>query len=727
MRGKFWIVIIIFVMLSIPASIYSNVYCMRGKGEGIESELTNDWLNQGNPAIYLDRVVWTEDTQENGKTNWEIFLYVLSVDTDSDGEPNYLDDDDDGDGTPDIQDPDLDPAKIQITSAPLNQTSPAIYGDFIVWEDERHGNFDIYMYDLAKDTDRDGIPNYMDEDRPDPDPAEIRVTDNPAAQEAPSIYGTKIVWMDSRYGNKDVFIYNVITGEEALIAGLNEFYEKPPLQTNPKIYGDKVVWEEKMLYVDSEIFMYNLSVDSDEDGIPNYLDDNRQYPDPAEVQITDNTQYDNEPSIYEELIAFSRSDNVFLYDLQTGTEYKLTNSTTSQKIDGGLCSIHGSKVVWVYVWIYPNETREMDIYLYDLAKDSDKDGVPDYKDSEEDGDAALMQVTYESEKISMTPAIHSNTIVWQDKRNRSKPVEIYIFKLTENLPPELTYFYPESKSEITEGETLRLDISVSDPEEDEISYFWYLDEFLISGEDKEYYEYIPDYNSAGIHEIKVVATDNEFPVEKIWIVHVAESGLEPIEIRRIHPVINPVIIEGESIELNIWVDTYISGALEVNWSWPEDPIFDGADEITTSNGLIHSKNNYHTHIDYNESINEKQSRITVEISKGMYSVNYTWLITVLYFDDTDMDGYSDAKEVNYNSDPLDKSDTPMDTDHDLIVDFEDKDKDGDGLLDKHDGAALDVDKQLDANPDSSIGIITMIISLILVIIAIVTLPGISKP
>ena len=38
--------------------------------------------------------------------------------------------------------------KISVTTSKGDQISPAIYGDIIVWQDNRNGNWDIYGYDL---------------------------------------------------------------------------------------------------------------------------------------------------------------------------------------------------------------------------------------------------------------------------------------------------------------------------------------------------------------------------------------------------------------------------------------------------------------------------------------------------------------------------------------------------------------------------------------------------
>lgn len=40
----------------------------------------------------------------------------------------------------------------QITTNPSSQSNPDIYGDKIVWQDKRNGNWDIYLYDLSTNT-----------------------------------------------------------------------------------------------------------------------------------------------------------------------------------------------------------------------------------------------------------------------------------------------------------------------------------------------------------------------------------------------------------------------------------------------------------------------------------------------------------------------------------------------------------------------------------------------
>ena len=711
MRRTVFTILMASFMLSMLLVVQLDERHLNAMAEGIESNLTDDEQPQQNPAIYGDRVVWAENIYESGSWDWEIFLYNLSTNS-----------------------------KIRITYNEFDQFNPKIYGDIIVWEDGRHEPyFDIYMYDLNVDSDYDGVPNYLEVERPHPDPAEIRITDDPVHQERPAIYGTKIVWVDLRYDNRDVFLYDLISGKEAIIAGFNETDDPKyrPSQDNPRIYGDKVVWEdEKFSEGVWEICMYNLSTDTNGDGVPNYLDDDRSDPDPAEERITSSPESDHSPSIYDDKIAFVRSDNIFLYDLKTKTEYTLTESIPGKKIDGKFCSFHGTKVVWAY-----DVAGLKDIYLYDLTLDSDGDDEPNYRDPDKPSpDPAIVRITNESETISMRPAIYTNKIVWQDNRNLSKPSDsdIYVYTLTANLPPKIMYSVPDFTSEINEMEPLAFAVSTSDPEGDNLTFTWFLNEVQLIEEEGDHYEFIPDYDSAGVHEVKIVVSDGEYPVEWIWLVYVNESVIYPLSITKIDPVINPMIIEGEEITFNI--EAVYFGFNDVstkNVSWTNiTPIDDfvafnniSAETHTLYDipyGEINSTATYSSRIYYNISNVFKRFNITIEITAGIHSTYYTWVLTILYLDDLDMDGYSNNIEVTWNSDPLDETSTPTDLDKDLIVDAEDDDKDGDGFLDKYDAFPLDPNKQLDGKSDISLEILFIIITLILVIVAIVTLPRILK-
>jgi beta propeller repeat protein len=678
---------------------------------GTEINLSNDTNSQGEPAIWGSRVVWAESIMDDGSSNWEIFLYDLSLDSDSNGTPNFLED----------PRPEPDLAKIRITYNISDQLNPEIYGDIIVWEDNRHGNFDIYMYDLAEDTDDDTVPNYLELIRPDPDPAEIRITEDPAHQEDPAIYGSKIVWVDKRNGNKDIFIYDIISGEEIILAGQEETGDPKyrAKQDKPDIYGDKVVWVDDGYSAGSwEICMYTISVDTDGDGIPNYMDEHRPVPDPAEERITSTSESENSPCIYQNFIAYVRSNNVFLNDLNTNEEFQLTTSSISQVIDGNICDIHGSKVVWAY------DEGAKDLFVYDLALDTDSDDTPNYRDDDTlDPDPAISQVTNESETISMVPTVFLNKIVWHDSRNSTR--DIYIFVLTENLPPEITDFSPDYIPEILDTGSFNFTITATDPELGTLTYTWFVDSQEQTGEDTDSFELLPKGSTKGTSEIKVVVSDGEYSTEKIWQISIIETNVAPPIIIEIDPVFNPSYVEGKEVTFGIRAKDEDSSVLGFAWYKDEGLIHIQSYNLTSS-GEVYGEFTHGTQLDETGSDYTENYNITIEVRDGKFSATYTWTVTVLFFTDADMDGYSDSLEKTMGSDPMVYSDTPLDTDSDLIVDTEDDDKDGDGLADEHDTEALDPEKQLDGQPDYSVEIMFIIITVVLLVAVLIILSRRSR-
>jgi len=111
----------------------------------------------------------------------------------------------------------------RITDDSANQWDPAIYGNRIVWMDERNlatAGLDIYMYDLLTST-------------------ETRITDDPEIQWMPAISGDRIVWTDYRNlvpAGTDIYMYDLLTGTETRIT------DAPDHQWDPAIYGNIIVW-----------------------------------------------------------------------------------------------------------------------------------------------------------------------------------------------------------------------------------------------------------------------------------------------------------------------------------------------------------------------------------------------------------------------------------------------------------------------------------------------------
>ena len=268
----------------------------------------------------------------------------------------------------------------QITTNTAHQASPAVYGDIIVWTDERniiggYGGRNIYMYDLSTGT-------------------ETGIAPIPFNQVLPAVYGDIIVWQDGR-NTWDIYMYDLSTSTETPIT------TNPATQADPAVYGDIIVWEDKRNGWDNgDIYMYDLSTG-------------------VETQVTTNPANVLYPAVYGDIIVWTDNRNrngdidmygnwdIYMYDLSTGAEAQVTTNTAHQAYP----AVYGDIIVWED-WRngYPNR----DIYMYDLST-----GVE-------------TQVTTDTADQAI-PAVYGDIIVWTD--NRTGNYDIYMGRISSAPPP----------------------------------------------------------------------------------------------------------------------------------------------------------------------------------------------------------------------------------------------------------------------------------------------------
>ncbi|RLF35714.1 MAG: hypothetical protein DRN03_04780, partial [Thermoplasmata archaeon] len=106
-----------------------------------------------------------------------------------------------------------------------DQKDPSISGSItegykIVYQDDRNGNWDIYLYDTSNGS-------------------EIQITTDRKHQILPRISGDIIVWQDNRNGNWDIYMYNLSSGEETPVATS----QNP--EVKPEVNERWIVWYEE--------------------------------------------------------------------------------------------------------------------------------------------------------------------------------------------------------------------------------------------------------------------------------------------------------------------------------------------------------------------------------------------------------------------------------------------------------------------------------------------------
>ena len=160
----------------------------------VETQVSpNQYYGYEKPAIWENRVVYVS---HRGGENWDVFmtnLETINVET-------------------------------RITNNPSMQWMPKIYSDHIVWQDNRNGNWDIYMYTISTAT-------------------ETRLTSEPLDQVLPSIWGDNILWQERAVdGFWYIVHHDLITGLSRRIVRTEVSADDGPLwlELDGRYYGSNV-------------------------------------------------------------------------------------------------------------------------------------------------------------------------------------------------------------------------------------------------------------------------------------------------------------------------------------------------------------------------------------------------------------------------------------------------------------------------------------------------------
>lgn len=259
-----------------------------------------------------------------------------------------------------------------------DQVEARIQGQRVVWADMRSGNYDIYMYDFTEPV-SDGTA----------------ICTELASQREPAVYGERIVWRDERIGQPGIYLSEPVEGVRqtySISVGVNA-----DDKVQPAIYADLVVWADKTSQADYDIRVYDLAVDTDQDGTPNYRDADRPSPDPAETTLCNATGNQERPAIYMKTVVWEDNRNygttgtdLYAKTLPNGQEQVVCQRPENQQRPSIFC---GSKIVWE-----DYRTGNSDVYLAAL----------------QDGGWVEQSPLFAGPGDQKSPSIYGNNVVWFD-------------------------------------------------------------------------------------------------------------------------------------------------------------------------------------------------------------------------------------------------------------------------------------------------------------------------
>ena len=331
------------------------------------NNITDNSSWQLHPDIWRDRIVWEDYRNEPlswgapGTKNADIYMYNTSSKN-----------------------------TIQLISNDSDQRNPDIWRDIVVWEDYRNGDADIYYIDLNE-------PG-----------TEIRLTTSSEDDTLPSVYKNKIVY----FQGTDLMLYDL--DEEKNYTLRDTTYGKEHLT----IYGDKIVWSEETNWPNADVFLFNLSEDSDSDGIYDYKDqDNTELENSTYPIATESNINEHSPSIWFDTLTWVErrggDNDIYMRDINRHPEVISQNGSQEEEP-----VIYGGRIL--YVEQYENETgvNTKDIlWCYDRY------------------DSSEFKIAEVSSGNIRAPSIYENRTVWEQS-NETGIYEIY-HEYLENRPPEI--------------------------------------------------------------------------------------------------------------------------------------------------------------------------------------------------------------------------------------------------------------------------------------------------
>lgn len=205
--------------------------------------------------------------------------------------------------------------RFPICTAVGEQANPDIYGDMVVYSDDRNdpdgtisNDCNVYMYDIS--TGEESV-----------------VASETWGQGNPSIWGDTVVWVDwrnqsSQWQNSDIYMKDLSTGVESVVAS-ETFREQEPV-----VWGDYIVYRANDTYDD--VMLYQIST-----GERTVVFEGEQTGVNSWVQAYD-------PYVYDGKVAYSKQT----YDQVNGHRYAIMMYDIATSEETTVSTVHNSTNRW---------------------------------------------------------------------------------------------------------------------------------------------------------------------------------------------------------------------------------------------------------------------------------------------------------------------------------------------------------------------------------------------
>jgi len=352
-RRSFWILALnqvtrcfIFSLICITVSGAPVLAALNGTETIITTDTTGSF--QMNPSIYGDIIAW--DDQRAGIGTNTVYAYNLLT----------------GFEYPVLPDP---------ANPYLWQTAPAVYGDWIIWQQDDSVNYNIIAFNnnTLEIIPVPAMPKGLSD-------TSFSYFGTPSDNVLPQTNGTAVVWQD--YTNDPhwgIYLYDLSSGS----GGVSDPILADPGydQKNPAISGDYLVYE-NWSSGKSDIYLY-FGVNKTAVRISSFSNDNL------------NPSVDGTGVVWQRNNETTGFNAIYLYDILTGQTLQVTPA-------GSLFNQVNAKIYNdLVVVVDDRDDGTMQVYAYHL------DTSPPTEE----------WITPGSERMKINPAVFENRVIWEDYRN----------------------------------------------------------------------------------------------------------------------------------------------------------------------------------------------------------------------------------------------------------------------------------------------------------------------